>query len=110
MLRAKKQIKTHTNETACKIQSSKNGIVTIIVQEPQESYKTGEKVLVLTSRAVKSASKKNRKISEVVAQGPIETVGDGLITVDTSQSRIVSKRAQNNAIAKKSQVIIRSLD
>lgn len=110
MIRAAKRHKITGKNRGSKIISSRNGVVTIEVPVRKNAYKKDDEVIVLVSRDAKSYfSDKTRKVSEIIAQGPIKSVEDGMITIDTSKSHIVSKRAQSNAVSKNSPVIIRSI-
>ena len=95
--------------TKCRVESSRDGIMTISMPRTSQMYKPGDEVLVTTSREIISALSKRRTVSEIVAQGPIKSASAGRITVDTSRSLIVSRNAQAHAILGRHAVNIRTL-
>lgn len=101
-LRSKKNVK-------CRIESSENGTITISVPRATKAYKQGNKVIVITSKRRASAFRKHRKVSEIVAHGPITDVSEGKIVIASGQSPIVSKDAQTTAIVQKQPVIIKGI-
>lgn len=100
----------HNKMAKCQIESSKDGFITISVPASTKAYKPGDKVIVITTTKQPSALMKRRFISEIVAQGSIKNVSVGKIVIDSANSPIVSKSAQEKAISSKHHVMIKALE